>query len=307
MIIKKTRISSINANIGHINPGTKFIVGIKDIERHTDILNNIGFTDNLDVGESVLPTPLGSVSKFNAIGKDLIHKDQPKETAYTTIIWEWEQWAGHGRTERKSKLVDRPYERYPRTFISPPSLEFTISTTTDGNKVIITPIFEYNDNDDDLIHRINLFLEIFGECQLFTENLDDMIKSPIKRLNWELLPKGNIPWERLYKIIEPIVKKTPKSMHPIIWDRIQIIDQYKPDFHAIGKAGFKGYVVFGFEDINLYILESIYYGNATYVFEENWEELSKKTKAEILDKSLQKSRIIHRSNWESKLVGLLSN
>ena len=172
--------------------------------------------------------------------------------------------------------------------------------TSNGNKAIICPIFEYNGNDDDMIHRINLFLELFGECQLFTENLNEMlIKSPI-RLNWNVLPKGRMPWKELENTILPIVNRTPRGNRPIIWDRIHTISRYDPHFIAIGKAGFSGYIVFGFEDKNLYIFESIFYGNATYIFDKNWEELSKKSKAEILDENLQKSRMIHRANWKMK-------
>jgi len=41
------------------------------------------------------------------------------------------------------------------------------------------------------------------------------------------------------------------------------------------------------------------------VLEENWEELSKKTKAEILNEKLQKARIIHRESWDDAITNLL--
>ena len=43
--------------------------------------------------------------------------------------------------------------------------------------------------------------------------------------------------------------------------------------------------------------ESIHIDNATYIFDDDWEELSQLTKAEILDNNYQKDRIIHRKNW----------
>jgi len=300
MIISKKRIRSIKSNLGYINPGTKFIVGVSDLERYYTILNFLGFSENLEIGETVLPRPKGPISMFNANGKYLKHKDQPKETAYTTVFWEWEQWAGRDQTETHSKLVDRSYKRYPRTFIAPPSIELTVAVTSEDKKVIISPIFEYNNNDDDLIHWINLFLELFGECQLFTENLEEiLIKKPIK-LNWDILPEGRMPWEKLQNTILPIVNKASEGKRPVIWDRIHNINKYGPDFQAIGKAGFDGYIVFGFENKSLYVFESIFYGNATYIFDKEWEELSKKSKAEILDNNLQKNRIIHRANWQSE-------
>lgn len=127
MIINKKCIRSIKSNIGVIKPGTEFIIGIKNIERYKSRLKQLGFSDQLEIGESILPYPLGPISKYNALGKYLVHKNKPMETAYRSKIWRWKQWAGRGRTEEMSKLVDIPYKRYPRTFIEPPSIEFTIS------------------------------------------------------------------------------------------------------------------------------------------------------------------------------------
>jgi hypothetical protein len=299
LITNKTRIRSLKANLGNIKIGSKFVVGISNLERYESILKEIGFTDDLEVGESVLPTISGPISEYNAIGTYIKHKDQPMETAYTTVFWSWEQWAGRGHTETHSDYRDRPYKRYPRTFISPPSIELTISETDNGNKVVISPIIEYNNNDEDFLHIINLFLEIFQECQIFTENLDEIVITPTKRLNWEILPKGPMPWDKLLENVGPIIKRAPN--HPVVLHRIHKINNFNPDFRAIGKAGFNGYIVFGFKKKGIYIFESMMYGNATYIFDENWEELSKKTKAEILDKNLQKYRIIHRANWDNEI------
>ena len=59
----------------------------------------------------------------------------------------------------------------------------------------------------------------------------------------------------------------------------------------------KGYLIFGFLEENLYVLECTQTNNATYILENNWEHLSGLTKAEILENNLHKERIIHRENW----------
>ena len=73
----------------------------------------------------------------------------------------------------------------------------------------------------------------------------------------------------------------------------------------MGRGGFSGYVVFGFPEKNIYVLESAYTGNATYIFDERWEQLSKMTKAEILNEQLQTDRIIHRVGWNRRIDDLL--
>ena len=79
-----------------------------------------------------------------------------------------------------------------------------------------------------------------------------------------------------------------------------LINEYNPDFIAYGSSGFRGYIVFGFCKKNLFFLESIFPNNATYIFESDWEELSKLTKSEILNHNLQKGRLIHNANWPTE-------
>ena len=64
--------------------------------------------------------------------------------------------------------------------------------TKDKNdrKFIIANIKDYS-NKSLLKQIINMFLEVFGYCEIFNEDLD-LVKDNllIKRCNWEILPKG---------------------------------------------------------------------------------------------------------------------
>lgn len=307
MILRQKRIKNIKAIEALIKKGTKFTVGIKKTEKLNNILDNIGFLNNIEQGKSILPSAnFGPVSFYNAEGKFIKHKDKPKETVHRSTVWHWKQWKGRYETLEQSKLVDVPYKRYPRTFIEPPSIEFSIYSSKDGEFAIISPVVELNEsNKAIIIHTVNLFLEIFGECQFFTENIDEIMKLPIRRLNWKILPQGQMPWAQLKKEVDPLIKKVPKGNQPVIKYRLETINNYKPDFTAIGQGGFSGYIVLGFQQKIIYMLESLYYGNATYVFDEKWEEFSKRTKAEILNQKLQTDRFIHRIGWDKKVDKLL--
>jgi len=105
--------------------------------------------------------------------------------------------------------------------------------------------------------------------------------------------------------ILPIIKQTNKQKQVVIEYRLKAITKFNPEFSAIGRAGFRGYLIFGFPEKNIYALESLFTGNATYIFEKNWEYLSKLTKAEILQENLQKDRIIHREKWDRHINNLL--
>ena len=63
--------------------------------------------------------------------------------------------------------------------------------------------------------------------------------------------------------------------------------------------------MFGYPDKNLYVLESYYPNNATYIFSKDWENISKCSKAEILNGNLQEHRFIHNNNWNESIKQIL--
>lgn len=302
MIINRKRINSIKPYRRYIPPGSALVAGAPNPT--TEKLREVGFSPALQNGETILPAPIGPVSLYNAEGKELIHKDQPMETAYQTREWSWTEWHGRDRVDQ-SKLVDIPYLRYPRSFLPPPALEFTLATDSNGKRVVRTAIIEnWNQNEDAAKHAINLLLEIFGECNFYDSSMTRFIDLPIKRLNWNVLPPGQRPYPTLKKELAPLLERISEGKQAFTEHRLETINDHKPDFAAVGMGGFRGYVVLGFTSRNLFVLESLYYGNATYVFGERWEELSKKTKAEILNQNLQKTRFVHHADWAKDIRGL---
>jgi len=307
MIITGKRKRKLDKKLLKLEEGKRIILGLAISYEIKDTLLKIGFTEDLNEGETVLPpSDFGPICRFNADGKYIIHKDQPMETAYRQVEWTWEQWAGYGETETHSKIVDVPYQRYPRTLVPPPSIELSIVQNVEGLKYVVAPVQVLNSQKPDhLLHSINIFLEIFGHCEILSENLEGYTIKNLKRLNWKILPPGKWPWKKVKKEVSSLVEKASEQNQIVIRYRLKTITAFNPEFIAIGQAGFSGYLIFGFPKKNLYVLESLYTGNATYVFEEAWEELSKLTKAEILQGNLQKERIIHREHWEIHVNNLL--
>lgn len=304
MIITKRRIKSLRPLKNILAKYKKVVIGLPVDDKAQKVLAKVGFTSSLDVGETVLPSAqLGPVSGFNAEGKDLIHKDKPMEKVYRVGEWKWKEWCGRYETIERTKFVDIPYKRYPRTFIAPPSIELVISIGQDGSKLIVSPIVDTED-ETRLVHIVNLFLEIFGECQILDPKMGEFISST-RRLNWTILPTGQMPWSTLRKAIEKIIEETPKGNQSYLEHRLELINEYKPDFTAVGNAGFHGYIIMGFTSKNLFVLESPFYGNATYILENNWAELSQKTKAEIINANLYKHRLVHKEGWDVEIKRLL--
>ncbi len=307
MILKKKRIRVLNGNLDFLKEGQPFVVGLRDLDSMKEKLQAAGFGETITVGDTVLPTAaFGPISEYNANGKEIVHKDRPKETAYRQTEWHWTEWHGRNNPVQQSRIVDVPYERYPRTYVDPVGLELTILSDTNGNLVVTTPAHVYTaESAESIRHTVNLLLEIFGECYFFTEDLNEIIKVPLKRLNWHILPPGERPWTQLQKELRPIIETAPEGNRVVIENRLETINEHKPDFAAVGHGGFHGYIILGFPEKELYVLESLLYGNATYLLGSDWEALSRLTKAQILQENLQKGRVIHRNGWEINLRKLL--
>lgn len=305
MKINQKRIRNLERHLPATFQNQRINIGLTDLQGFDARLINIGFTADLNVGETVLPSVIGPVTRFNAEGKNIIRRDLPKETIYRQIEWHWTERHGDREVEQ-SDFRYVPYERYPRDFVPPPSVELQIAADAEGNKLLVAGVFDYAPtNHQAIIHSINIILEIFRECEILTEDLQPIAPLVTRRLNWDILPPGAHPWERIKKSVAPIVERAKKGNQSVILRRLEFMHQAVPELIAQGRGGFSGYVVFGFPRKNLYVLESLYYGNATYVFRENWERLSQLTKAEILSNNLQAARIVHQPGWEREIRRLL--
>lgn len=305
-ITGKKRLRSFKRNLSFIKSDQKIILAVKLNEKTTETAQQIGFSELFESGEQILPRGIGSVSKFNATGKEIPLTHLPLETHYRQQYWTRKEYRGKYNTREVSSVVDIPYKRYPREYIPPPSVELTIATTVTGGKIIISPkVKNKPENEDFLLHCVNLFLELFGQCEFLDQDLERIIQAPVKKLNWQILPQGVKPWKTLNKHLQHITTTVPENVKNVIEKRFEAINVAEPDFIAVGNGGFNGYVVFGFTQQNIYILESAQTDNATYIFKGDWRSLCQLTKAEILESKLHKERVIHRKSWFREINKLI--
>lgn len=306
MQIMQKRIRNLDRHLPGIAPGRRLVLAVPTDAVPPERLHRIGFSSPPQGGEQILPPALGPISRANAEGWIIRHTDRPKETCYRQAEWHYNEW--HGNTKVPvSKIVDIPYERYQRTHLPPPGIELLVIPLPSGQlAVAIPPTIELSKGDPKkLLHCINLMLELFGVCHVFGPELIPVGGIPVTSLNWRVLPSGAMPWPKLRPHLKRVIENQKQGAQPVIEHRLAAINSHKPTFAAVGHGGFTGYVIFGFPEKNLYVLECTRYGNATYVLESQWEALSKLTKAEILNQDLHKARLIHQAKWEGKVRKLL--
>ena len=277
-----------------------------EVEGRIDRIEELGFSMPLVAGESLLPeAKLGRGARRNANGYEIVHRDQPKETRYHQMQWTRMQYHGRDLVE-VTEIIDRPYYRYPRTLVLPFSVELKLHEQKDGAKSVIAGPLPLAGEGAvaALQNTIHMFIDLFGKC-LIVSNINDVYVAPTRQLNWEILPVGQQPWEETERAIRRLIERAKPSEQPVLRARFDAIARYRPDFIATGRGGFTRYIVHGWEKQNFYLLESMEVNNATYVLKEDWEAVSKLTKAEILHADSHKARLIHREQWFGDLHQLM--
>ncbi|MCI2056857.1 MAG: hypothetical protein LKJ86_06885 [Oscillibacter sp.] len=302
MFLKQTRINSLS-HLASLPPEAKLKICIHDVSRFPDKVNKFGFKQEDDSGSTILPAAFNRYSFRNAEQYATIDKSLPKEKYTQTLYWTRHEWAGRDETREVTDFTDIVRERYHRDYHAPFSVSFSLVTKEQIKSIVSDEIVLSHNNTEKIMNTINMLLGLFGECTIETDNSDP--NTHTIRLDWDILPKGNYPWETIKREIEDICRNSRRTQQQMMLRNCDVINEFKPDFRAYGRSGFRGYVIFGFTTKNLYILESILPNNATYVFENQWEELSKLTKAEILNQDLQKARIIHKANWVAEFNKLM--
>ena len=89
-------------------------------------------------------------------------------------------------------------------------------------------------------------------------------------------------------------------------ERLNYVETYNALEMVEGINGFKGYYAYLYE--NYCVLESAFYGNATYIIpKDNWEELSQRTKRELIDEKKLVGKIDHNEKWKKNIAGIFKN
>ncbi|HHJ3173376.1 TPA: hypothetical protein ACQJOP_004520 [Vibrio parahaemolyticus] len=261
--------------------------------RDSIVWEQLGFRSALVVGHYLIPSVLGKITSFNARGAEIVRKDLPKQPESVTFFGSSRDW--HGGIHYGIRT--RTMQKYPREFVPAPSEAFYVSEIN-GELYLTTSVINLVEEDEVRnLHVCNLMLECFGEFEIYNSEKDALVGPKLKRVQWEILPRGEYPWSKSKSIIDAATRSIDKKEKEVVDYRMKTIAKFNPDFLATGQGGFSGYFVYGFEKIGVYVLESIYLDNATYVFDDDWEAFSQLTKSEIINGVLAKARIVHDRKW----------
>lgn len=301
MKIEQSRIRSLSRYLPGLQKGRKFRVARLVEGTVSDALQRIGFPASFTAGDALIPKGIGPVSEFNANGREIVRNDLPKEKRSFTVYTTWNDWHGHPHSGFQHRSIDA----FPIQNVPGPTESLTIAEK-DGQIYAVSRVLTNNaETEAENLHVINLYLEIFGQCIILDENISLIALPAIRSLNWRVLPKGKYPWDKAKAQFEAVTSHLPEDKRKVVEDRLRFISGFNPDFLAVGEGGFSGYFVLGFSGKPLFVFESIHLGNATYVFDKNWEAVSKLSKGEILKNNLHKHRLVHGLSWRQSVRSVL--
>lgn len=287
--IRKSRIQSLKLPKGYDNNRINIGIPVKNNENAKVGLKNIG--------ELILPSAnFGKTCEKNAYGYTYVDKTRPKEYRYVSTNWV-QPW---GNDYASPEPVDIYRDCYPKVEVPPTEIEFSLVNDKLGNKYIVANLTQ-DIRSHYLKETVNMFLEIFGFCNIYSDDLE-ISTTNRRRCNWEILPPGEKPSIHLQRQLQSQGKNTDT----FDVDRLQTLEKYKTEQIVEGINGFNGYYAYVFA--NICVLESAIYGNATYIIpKDNWELLSQKTKKELLDNKQVLNKIIHNEKWEREIRQVIRN
>lgn len=250
----------------------------------------------------LLPRTCGLFAARNIDGWVEKRKDLAKELREISSFAP--DWHGNGH-----HLISRTIEAWPLEYHS--ARLNTISARVleqlrDGALVrfrVDQPLFRDSETfAADLKFNLRLLGEAIGAASIYPADISDEDFVRIQRVDWELLAPGSV--ERVLAQLARHRSASEERMR-VAGERLRTLDRLGHDGFIIGTGGFSNYFGARFGP-HLVVLENLEYGNALYAFEENWENLSKLSRSELIRRrDPQVHRIPHLPGWQSAIRKLL--
>lgn len=303
---KKTRIRNANKFLPFfLRENESFYVGLlyEDFIK-SESLQRYGISTTFKDGAKITPMPKGPVTKANRLGKYV--RKFPEEKTDKRVHIDY-----YRRKDGVHIEYDRDFHVYVKVLAHKYNMALHLRTNKHGQKVVVSEPLIYNDEPDNTVkntHVMNLFYEIFNDCEIFNAELEPAIHFN-KRFEIELLPQGSLADKKTYDELLHFSSRYTKNdeVQKAFQKRLHILMNYNPDLRGKGPNNFFGYLVFGFTDLNIVILETMYSGNATYVFKAaDYENNVIKDKQSVQNNKLMIRRIYHGDDWETKITSYLN-
>lgn len=248
------------------------------------------------------PSEMGKYSTRNREGWEVKRTDLPKVTrTYYNEVPNFGDWFNGSHTI----AIDR--EVYQRDYYDPLDIHIAvrkIKTGTDGSSifkfVVELPLDrDAQDFNDQVLFALNLLQENTGSSGLLERDADDESLIATLDLEWEIFPPGT--FEETAFRLRARGRRSAETDN-VIRERLQLFNKLRPMRYLRGRGGLNHYIGAQFAD-DLVVFENLRRGNAVYVLYGNWQEVSKRSRIELLRSgSAQFDRFVHTEGWQERLM-----
>lgn len=253
------------------------------------------------ISSPIIPNPgAGRYSWANVYGRYKIRRDLPK-------IWKWfhMEVPNWGDWANGSHTVSQRREVYQKDFYPPKEVELSITLIEESNggytiRFSIDQVLDrrISNFELELFYNLNLLQENVGAIDVFPSTASFADYMATIRLDWQIFPPGTVD-----EVVRRMLRGKSaigKEQKAIMKSRISVMSKLKPEVYITGTDGFFRYFGAKFGD-DFVAFENVHYGNALYIMYNSWQELSKKSRVELLNGPRDSfDRIEHRDGWESK-------
>lgn len=262
--------------------------------------SHLNFPQSVGNSEKTIPdVDMGKYSERNIVGWSNIRKDLPMITK--TFVWETPNFGDSSTYGSHTHYNDR--QVYQREVHEPRGYAIEIEMLrSDGNaggvyKISVDHSLDRHipTFDIEFLFMLNLLQENVGASDVFASTATrDQYLGTI-HLNWDVFPPGN-----LAQIATEISRgrRFNADQEATLNERLATFDRLQPRAFLRGTGGMSTYIGAQYAD-DLVVFENVSYGNALYILYDNWEEVSQRSRTELLSGTdLRFDRIIHKDKWQ---------
>lgn len=263
---------------------------------------------NFQVTASVLPAAnTGKFAKRNRHGWEVKRTDLPKITK--TFSWETPNFGDASTYGTHTHYQDR--EVYQVQAFEPRMFSIKVELLNSPGVDTALVKFEVDQTldktasgfEDDLLFCLNLLQENTGVSGVYASDAtrEDFIGTVL--LDWEVFPPGHA--DKLIATFTSGRSGLSAEKAGIVADRLKLFNRLPVEHLIRGSGSFGSYVGALYAD-DLVVFENMNYGNALYVLYDNWQDVSKRSRLELLRGTTAKfDRIVHTDGWEDRFQTLI--
>lgn len=299
--------SAVKAKLAAPSKG-RFLAGVVKTIPTTELRN--GTFAHIGVGQvngefvfldHVLPpAAMGRYSTRNREGWTVVHRDLPKvsETRYI-------ETPNFGDWSRGSHTIALKREVFQRDYVDPPECKILVELLNQGETeaifkfVVDIPLDPTESSfDEQLLFALNLLQENVGAADVLPADATTESLLSTLGLEWKIFPPGTA--DEVVRRVVAAMRSPSAEQQKLVRERVVMFNALRPQQFLQGQGGLNSYVGALFAD-DLVVFENVRYGNALYVLFEDWADVSKRSRIDLLRaRNVKFERFVHSPGWQKR-------